>query len=98
MNLLQDSENVGRVIIYESPRYNIHGWKFTEKKVLLPKGRKPGTLFGFSIANIGDIDKDALEDFVVGAPMGGEDGAGEIYVFHGSIYFNFGKRTSDNLY
>ena len=67
-------------------------WIFYEEKVLLPKGLQESSMFGFSIANIGDIDKDSLEDFVVGAPMAGQNGAGAIYVFHGCKDFAFGKR------
>ena len=48
--------------------------------------------FGSSIANIGDIHKDGLEDFAVGAPGGGENGAGAVFIFHGCTDYNFGNQ------
>ena len=86
-NYFQTKSNVGRVLVYKNP----NSWQFEEKAVLFPKHEKENSLFGFSIASVGDLDKDGLDDFVVGAPMGGENGAGEVYIFHGSKYFNFGK-------
>ena len=78
---------MGRVIIFRNPP----SWKFEEMKVLYPKDKKANSLFGFAVANIGDIDKDSLEDFAVGAPKGGEDGIGEVYIFHGDKSFDFSK-------
>ncbi|KAI0240277.1 Integrin alpha-PS1 [Lamellibrachia satsuma] len=37
--------------------------------------------FGFSLANIGDLDQDGYEDLAVGAPY---EGNGAVYIFHGS--------------
>ena len=86
-NHLQNNPNVGRVLVYKNPNY----WLFSEKAVLFPKNRRENSYFGFSLASVGDMDKDGLDDFVVGAPMGGKNGAGEVYIFHGSKYFNFGN-------
>ncbi|ELU18032.1 hypothetical protein CAPTEDRAFT_222780 [Capitella teleta] len=37
--------------------------------------------FGFSIANIGDVDKDGFQDIAVGAPY---EGNGAVYIFRGA--------------
>ena len=57
-----------------------------------PKELKEMSRFGFSVANIGDIHKDGLDDFAVGAPGAGdpENGAGAVFIFHGCKDFNFG--------
>ena len=49
-----------------------------------------GSRFGASLANIGDIQKDGFEDFVVGSPYDGEDHSGAIYVYRG-VVDNFGS-------
>ena len=56
-----------------------------------PKELTGGSRFGFSVANIGDIHGDGLQDFAVGAPMGGKNGAGAVFIFHGCTDFKFGK-------
>ncbi|XP_035735448.1 integrin alpha-PS2-like isoform X1 [Vespa mandarinia] len=40
--------------------------------------------FGLSLAFLGDIDHDGYGDFVVGAPYGGINGRGAVYIYHGS--------------
>ena len=37
------------------------------------------------------MDNDGKEDFAVGAPMGGKNEAGAVFVFHGCTDFKFGK-------
>ena len=44
--------------------------------------------FGFSIAKTGDLHKDGLEDFAVGAP-GFDEGKGAVFIFHGCTDFKF---------
>ena len=62
-----------------------------EVKEVIPKELTGGSKFGFSVANIGDIHNDGLQDFAVGAPMGGENKAGAVFIFHGCTDFKFGK-------
>ena len=63
-----------------------------EVKEVIPKELMGYSRFGFSVANIGDIHNDGLEDFAVGAPtMGGQNGAGAVFIFHGCTDFKFGK-------
>ena len=59
---------------------------------MIPKELTGGSRFGFSLANIGDIHKDGLQDFAVGAPMAGKNGAGAVFIFHGCTDFKFGKK------
>jgi len=39
--------------------------------------------FGLSVAAIGDINKDGFQDIAVGAPYGGPDGLGAVYIYNG---------------
>ncbi|CAL9688874.1 unnamed protein product [Knipowitschia caucasica] len=41
------------------------------------------SMFGLSVANIGDINQDGFQDFAVGAPNH-DDGIGSVYIYHGS--------------
>ena len=52
-----------------------------------PPQLKENSRFGFTVANIGDIHKDGMEDFAVGAPGAGP---GAVFIFHGCKDFNFG--------
>ena len=48
-------------------------------------GQQTKERFGFSIASLGDIDKDGYGDFAVGAPyFGGSLSEGRVYIFRGS--------------
>lgn len=39
--------------------------------------------FGLSVASIGDVNKDGFQDIAVGAPYGGPDGKGAVYIYNG---------------
>ncbi|XP_078501292.1 integrin alpha-IIb isoform X2 [Lissotriton helveticus] len=39
--------------------------------------------FGSSIAFLGDVDQDGYNDIAVGAPFGGRDGRGRVYIYSG---------------
>ena len=39
---------------------------------------------GFSLASLGDTDKDGFGDFAVGAPYSGPRGEGVVFIFRGS--------------
>ncbi|CAH0722037.1 unnamed protein product, partial [Brenthis ino] len=40
--------------------------------------------FGLAITSLGDINYDGFGDVAVGAPYGGENGRGVVYIYHGS--------------
>ena len=42
-----------------------------------------GALFGYSVANAGDLNGDGFEDIVVGAPWGGPGGKGRVFLYYG---------------
>ncbi|XP_063227165.1 integrin alpha-9-like [Bacillus rossius redtenbacheri] len=42
-----------------------------------------GANFGTSIASIGDINVDGYPDVAIGAPYGGPDGSGSVFIYHG---------------
>ena len=44
----------------------------------------PGTLFGFDVGFVGDIDEDGHDDFVVGALTAGGNGAGRVDLISGA--------------
>jgi len=54
-------------------------------------GGPDGGRFGFSLANLGDVDNDGFMDFAVGAPF---EQQGAIYIYKGSKDFDF---TSKNI-
>ncbi|XP_066957943.1 integrin alpha-PS2-like isoform X4 [Macrobrachium rosenbergii] len=39
--------------------------------------------FGTSLTRLSDINMDGIDDFAVGAPYGGEDGKGAVFIYHG---------------
>ncbi|XP_037799232.1 integrin alpha-PS2-like [Penaeus monodon] len=39
--------------------------------------------FGLSLTALGDINKDGFQDIAVGAPYGGSDGNGAVFIYHG---------------
>jgi len=47
------------------------------------KDRKEGGMFATAIGSIGDLNKDGNSDIAIGAPWGGEDGKGIVYLYYG---------------
>uniref|UniRef100_T1JAL3 Uncharacterized protein n=1 Tax=Strigamia maritima TaxID=126957 RepID=T1JAL3_STRMM len=69
---------VGRVyVIYQDSEHQF-------KKRQLLNGQFHRSRFGLSLTSAGDINRDEFGDFVVGAPYGGENGRGVVYIFYGS--------------
>ena len=54
-----------------------------ERKLALNGPGGPGARFGAALANLGDIDLDGYQDFVVGSPFE-EDGKGVVRIFYGN--------------
>ncbi|XP_066932460.1 integrin alpha-V-like [Clytia hemisphaerica] len=71
----------GRVYVY----MNRKGYRFTgfDQTSVLEGDNQQGARFGSSIANIGDINKDGFQDIAIGAPYGGVDGKGMVYIYNG---------------
>ncbi|XP_041036227.1 integrin alpha-7-like isoform X1 [Carcharodon carcharias] len=61
--------------------------KWNKVRSLRLNGTKD-SLFGLTVANIGDINQDGFEDIAVGAPY---DGHGKVYIYHGN---NFGLNVT----
>jgi hypothetical protein len=66
-------------------------------------GEAPGDQFGYGVANVGDVNADDFDDFIVGAPYSDENGidAGKIYVYSGLtgeiLYTDTGNNAGDWL-
>jgi hypothetical protein len=67
-------------------------------------GGREGDKFGWSVASIGDVNGDDVNDFVVGAPYNDDNGtnAGRIYVYSGAhpheeLWSQTGERTGDRF-
>ncbi|CAM9806537.1 unnamed protein product [Bubo scandiacus] len=51
--------------------------------VLTLTGTHPYGRFSAAIASLGDLDKDGYGDVAVGAPLGGDGGSGQVFIFRG---------------
>lgn len=54
-------------------------------------GFKSKSRFGLSVATLGDINIDGYADFAVGAPYGGPNERGAVYIYHGAKSLNEAK-------
>jgi integrin alpha 8 len=73
--------DVGRVtIFYGDPETH----QFRPNNLDVLTGQTMKGHFGEALASVGDINKDGIGDFVVGAPYAGAGGKGAVYLFHGS--------------
>ncbi|KAG0700605.1 Integrin alpha-PS2 [Chionoecetes opilio] len=52
--------------------------------------------FGLSLTTLGDINKDGVQDMAVGAPYGGPDGSGAVFIYHG-FEIRSGQLISEDL-
>ena len=98
-NKFQDYHDIGQVFVYRLVKSKFTRFSFQNSennfKLMnkgLPtsgKGLASGSRFGSAIANLGDLQKDGFDDFAVGAPYDGADHGGAIYIYRGTIDFNF---------
>ncbi|XP_046616678.1 integrin alpha-PS2 isoform X1 [Neodiprion virginianus] len=72
----------GRVHIFYQGMVEDPVQKFSESETR--DGVENRGRFGLSLASLKDIDLDGYQDFAVGAPYGGPDGRGAVYIYHGS--------------
>lgn len=75
------SYDTGRVYIY----YQDSRRKFRQKKKDILEGYEPKSRFGSAISGLGDINLDTYKDLAVGAPYGGDEGRGVVYIYVGSM-------------
>jgi len=69
----------GRIyVVYQNKEHKFRKWDIRDGEVT--KGR-----FGFSLASLGDMDKDGYGDFAVGAPYSGAEAEGVVYIYRGSM-------------
>ncbi|XP_072029926.1 integrin alpha-8-like [Amphiura filiformis] len=87
---------VGRVYVYFQDPSQTGNFPLSPNKVIT--GKRTRARFGFSVAAIGDMDRDGFNDFAVGAPYDGEDGTGAVYIFHGSSTRSFSTTPSQIVY
>ncbi|XP_028283478.1 integrin alpha-6-like isoform X2 [Parambassis ranga] len=86
----KDGEIGGAVYVYIN---NAGNWdKVTPTRI---NGRQD-SMFGMSVENMGDINQDGYQDFAVGAPYE-DNGAGRVYIFHGSATGPVSKKPSQVL-
>ncbi|XP_059089625.1 integrin alpha-5-like [Tigriopus californicus] len=83
----REQGEAGNVYVYKT---NVRGHVTTMDLMNqdLPRKVESGARFGATLASLGNLDGDGLEDFAVGAPYE-NDGAGAIYVYRGSRSFVF---------
>ncbi|XP_032421727.1 integrin alpha-6-like isoform X1 [Xiphophorus hellerii] len=86
----KDSEIGGAVYVY----INKAG-KWNEVKPTRIDG-PADSMFGLAVENLGDINQDGYHDFAVGAPYE-DNGAGKVYIFHGSATGGFRKKATQVL-
>ena len=81
--------DAGAAFIYASPTATSAVWS--------RKGGQAGALYGFSVANIGDIDGDGYDDFAVGAPKQDSNGtnSGSVFVYSGASGAQIHKHDGD---
>ncbi|XP_078320563.1 integrin alpha-8-like isoform X3 [Crassostrea virginica] len=75
------SYDTGRVYIY----YQDSRRKFRQKKKDILDGYTPRSRFGSALSGLGDINLDSYKDLAIGAPYGGEEGRGVVYIYVGSM-------------
>lgn len=56
---------------------------FMENKIVLVGDNIPGSRFGTTVANIGDLNQDGIDDIAIGAPY--ENGCGAVYIYYGNL-------------
>lgn len=72
--------DIGRVYIYYQSVSN----EFKAHKRDILEGEHSKSRFGMALTRLGDINWDGYNDLAVGAPYGGKDGNGAVYIYHGS--------------
>lgn len=78
-----DSYNEGTVYVYINNKQN--GLEHVQTLYGNKKyGPLTGSLFGTALGSVGDLNQDQFSDIAIGAPYGGEDGKGIVYLYYGT--------------
>nr|AAG25993.1 integrin alpha chain [Podocoryna carnea] len=75
----EDAMNAGAVYVYKNSQQDT-----LELKQTLYGDKTRGGLFGYSVVSVGDLNSDSFNDVAVGAPWGGPDGKGAVYLYYGT--------------
>jgi hypothetical protein len=75
--------NEGRAYIFMNKDTDSFSGLDLLKNSKLDGGNVKGARFGTTISKIGDINNDGFEDIAIGAPFGGEDGKGVVFIYNG---------------
>ncbi|PAA78841.1 hypothetical protein BOX15_Mlig015394g1 [Macrostomum lignano] len=75
--------NSGRVYIYYGSGRPDGGYSVRPEPTVLEAAEWKTGRFGHSLANVGDVDEDGLDDLAIGCPYCGPAGNGEVHVFLG---------------
>ncbi|XP_077513096.1 integrin alpha-PS3-like [Amblyomma americanum] len=84
MHSIPDGQDEGRVYVFRSNGVGLYASGYLEGK------RATAARFGTTIAKIGDLNPDGIQDVAIGAPY--ENDVGVVYIYHGSP--TLGERTA----
>jgi hypothetical protein len=88
----------GRVYVFRGP---LSGSLTIANATAVISGAIPDDAFGAAVAAAGDLNGDGFDDIVVGAPrtvaLGGTNGPGRVFVFHGPLEGNVGALSADAI-
>ena len=79
----EEKFDIGKIVFYNI-KFGTSDESFLQPKTPKTPNLKSESRFGSAISNVGDLQNDGYQDFVVGAPAGGDDGQGVVYVYRGS--------------
>ena len=76
----------------------VGGRSFAQKAELKPRNDvTEGARYGNALLNVGDLNQDGYEDFIVGAPYNGNHGSGTIYLYMGRKNFWADAKRNDGI-
>ncbi|XP_057293266.1 integrin alpha-V-like isoform X1 [Hydractinia symbiolongicarpus] len=78
--LYSKNQNEGRVYVYMNNAVPFSGF---DRQNVLDGDSTLNAQFGMTIVNLGDMNDDKFSDVAIGAPFGGPDGNGIVYLYNG---------------
>jgi hypothetical protein len=70
--------------VYHQQKTNSLKPEFSSSVTLLPPSKDVFTRFGSTTTSLGDVTNDNFDDVAVGAPYGGKERRGVVYIYHGA--------------